>query len=131
MPVGSRQSTPIAPEHLRQAEARLPQSGPDEWAGVHRAPNARRAPGKLYACCQPRIENEKPGFAALKSADNACTLVKQPRDICRRTIAEPNPNAFRRRAEKHGPLPEILILGNDREPVRGSVVPNIGIIRVR
>ena len=74
--------------------------------------------------------------------DYVCTSNAQPRgevraplkqigDIRCRTIAKPYPDAFRRQAEKHGPLPEILILGNDHETVCSSKVPNIGVVRVR
>ena len=117
--------------------------GPDQLAGMHGVVHAHRPPltgeasveyppaRRLRTRSHPRVENEKAGFSALKRPDNARAPLKQTRDIRCRTIAEPYPDAFRRRTEKHGPLPEILILGNDHEPVCGGMIPNIGIVRVR
>jgi hypothetical protein len=53
------------------------------------------------------------------------------RAISGRTIAKPDPNAFRRRTEKQGPLPEILILRNNNEAARGCKIPNFGIVSAR
>jgi hypothetical protein len=62
------------------------------------------------------IKNEKAALAAPELPDNPRALFKQTHDIRGRTIAESYPNAFRRRSPK-GPLPEILILGDNHQTV--------------
>ena len=50
-------------------------------------------------------------------------------NICGATVAEPHPDHLRRVSALEAPLTEVIILRDDREPVRTRVLPNALVVR--